>query len=407
MNDEDSSTDYDSSDDMMESSGLLSAGPAIEVAALLLLVQQWRVASIAVRIFDNILDNCYDGRTERSDYTVNRLAPKRDRLNYILGGHASMFRNFTGFYAHEWQALCDCVLPILESRARQSRQRRGFGGRPTKLNPEERLLSAILMLRGVRGCREEGIDWNASKTCLNDDFHFVIEVLCEALADEIAWPSAEERAALANVLPGLSGCIGHVDGTLCKILKPRIADHKRYYNNRKKMYCINTVVVIDHSGMIIYFEGGFAGSFHDIRCLRNCDLYQNWRNYFTVDEDVGIGEYFLGDPGYMGAEMFVLRRVDNREMPAHVDQAVFDAFNRRHAGERVRVEWGIGGIKNKWRRFLKTFPNRRWTFELSFKAAALLTNFIHRRRMIYGVELVGQVPRAQLNFAHEHQVEWG
>jgi hypothetical protein len=46
----------------------------------------------------------------------------------------------------------------------------------------------------------------------------------------------------------------------------------------------------------------------------------------------------------MGAEMFILRRLDNRE--ADAANPVIRAFNKRHAAIRVQVEWGIGGLKN-------------------------------------------------------------
>jgi hypothetical protein len=55
-------------------------------------------------------------------------------------------------------------------------------------------------------------------------------------------------------------------------------------------------------------------------------------------------EYVLGHPGYMGAEMFVMRRKYNRERnPNDLENPVINAFNKRHAAERVRVEWSIGG----------------------------------------------------------------
>lgn len=52
-----------------------------------------------------------------------------------------------------------------------------------------------------------------------------------------------------------------------------------------------------------------------------------------------------------------------------------------HAGHRVRVEWGIGSLKRKWRRFMKRCESSRDKFDHLFRAAATLTNFIHRQRM--------------------------
>lgn len=55
-------------------------------------------------------------------------------------------------------------------------------------------------------------------------------------------------------------------------------------------------------------------------------------------------------------------------------------FNKMHAGYRVRVEWGIGGLKMKWRRLQKRFDLVKPKFVITFRVIALLTNFFHRCR---------------------------
>jgi DDE superfamily endonuclease len=116
-----------------------------------------------------------------------------------------------------------------------------------------------------------------------------------------------------------------------------------------------------NDGLFIYVDAGFAGSFHDVRCRRNSHIHHNWREYFANDDLDAVQEYILGDPGYMGVDMYVLRRVDNREMSNANENPVVRAFNQRHVARRVEVEWGIGGLKNKFRRFLTQCPNRDGT----------------------------------------------
>ena len=60
--------------------------------------------------------------------------------------------------------------------------------------------------------------------------------------------------------------------------------------------------------------------------------------------------------------------------------AAIEAYNSMHAGQRVQVEWGIGGLKRKWRRMMKRFDAKLYQFSNLFYACAILTNFIHRRR---------------------------
>jgi DDE superfamily endonuclease len=117
-----------------------------------------------------------------------------------------------------------------------------------------------------------------------------------------------------------------------------------------------------------------------------------------------VQEYLLGDPGYMGAEMFILRRVDGREV-IEEGSAVADAFNKRHASRRVKVEWGIGGLKNRFRKFLTVCSNRRYKFRAIFESCCRLTNFVHRRHLDFRTEDLG----SQAGTAEDEEIfasEW-
>ena len=76
-------------------------------------------------------------------------------------------------------------------------------------------------------------------------------------------------------------------------------------------------------------------------------------------------------------------RVDRREIPDDADEnelSSIEAYNKMHAGYRIQVEWGIGGLKCKFKRMMKGFDASRDKFPLMFQAAAIFTNFHHRRR---------------------------
>ena len=92
--------------------------------------------------------------------------------------------------------------------------------------------------------------------------------------------------------------------------------------------------------------------------------------------------------GYLGADMFIMRRVDNRELSGIAGPAL-NAYNKKHAGRRIKVEWGIGGITMKWRILNRTFRARRVKFGIVVKACCILTNFLHRRRMNFRMEDLG------------------
>jgi hypothetical protein len=54
------------------------------------------------------------------------------------------------------------------------------------------------------------------------------------------------------------------------------------------------------------------------------------------------------------------------------------------------MEWGINGLKRKWRRLLKRFDSTKPKNIILFKVIALLTNFLHRRQMDFTFEVIGE-----------------
>ena len=61
--------------------------------------------------------------------------------------------------------------------------------------------------------------------------------------------------------------------------------------------------------------------------------------------------------------MYIMRRIDARET-SDADGAAIDAFNKSHANKRVKVEWGIGGMKMKFHVLQSCFPWQRCKFPL-------------------------------------------
>ena len=146
--------------------------------------------------------------------------------------------------------------------------------------------------------------WNWSRSVLNDDAIFIASYMNIALANEIKWPSQAERQKLASELHDFLGCIGIIDGILIKIHRPWNNDqHAAWFNGRKKIYATNNIVVVDHHGLFIYIDMGYLGSFNDVNCLQQSELYKWWHDYF-----VHIDEYFEYFPGDAGNVVFIKMR---------------------------------------------------------------------------------------------------
>jgi hypothetical protein len=149
----------------------------------------------------------------------------------------------------EWEPLCQRV-PLIITYARDTGEPRIRRGRPSNLDPAERMLSFVLCVKHNTSIRYESSSWNWNRSSACDDVPFIASVINCTLADEISWPSPARRAQLDQVLPEFPGCIGHIGGTLYKINRPSVPERGQHYNRRKHMYCFkNNVVVIDHGGI--------------------------------------------------------------------------------------------------------------------------------------------------------------
>ena len=358
-----------------------------DLEIVLLAVQGAIIAASSTFEFFNIqeLDDMGQG-------CVDHDAPVRDYLTTIRST-PYLFQTITNFTAEEFEELCTVVCPVIILHARSTGQLRGQGGRPPKLLPEQRLLNFVMFLKHDNTATFDSCQWNWARSSVNDDSLFVASCIGVACTHEIKWPSAQQRLDLARTVPQLPGCIGFIDGTLCQIRRPfNNPLHGNWFNGRKKMYCLNNTVVVDHNGLFVYVDIGYPGKFHDVNILRLSDLFKQWRAFFTHNDE--YFEYLLGDPGYVGEDMFIMRRIGQRELAGAEDgdELAIHQYNKMHAGLRVRVEWGIGGLKRKFKRLMKRFDNTKEKFSHLFVAGCILTNFIHRRRMDMQCIIIGDGP---------------
>ncbi len=59
-----------------------------------------------------------------------------------------------------------------------------------------------------------------------------------------------------------------------------------------------------------------------------------------------------------------------------------------HVGFKVQVEWGIGGLKRKWRHFMKKFDSTKPKYAHLFPTIVLLIYFLHGRHMDLTYEVI-------------------
>jgi hypothetical protein len=55
----------------------------------------------------------------------------------------------------------------------------------------------------------------------------------------------------------------------------------------------------------------------------------------------------------------------------------------------MQVQWGISGVKRKWKCFMKRINSRKPRYVGFFQAIIIFTNFLHKRCMELTYEAVG------------------
>jgi hypothetical protein len=126
--------------------------------------------------------------------------------------------------------------------------------------------------------------------------------------DEIHWATTHERTTPWSYLQKLPRCIKFIDGTLIEILQPWWdPGHWTWFNGCKTFYAMNNTFTLDHIGLFIYIDFFYPGFYHDVSILQPFSIYQQWQQYFIHDDE--YFEFLLGDPMYMGEEMFIMWRI--------------------------------------------------------------------------------------------------
>jgi len=112
---------------------------------------------------------------------------------------------------------------------------------------------------------------------------------------------------------------------LVEIPKPwKNPKHWTWFNGHKKICAMNNIVILDHHGVFIYIDSSYLGFYHNAIILRHLAIYRNRCQYFIHQDD--YFEYLLGDPRYLGEEMFIMRRMGRQKLPPNANYGVVHAW---------------------------------------------------------------------------------
>jgi hypothetical protein len=204
----------------------------------------------------------------------------------------------------------------------------------------------------------------------------VTDTIISILCGEIHWPDAQERSCLYGLFSIDDKAIGVLDGTHCEIRVPT-NDEEEYYSGYKKMCSQNYLVVVNVLGLVVYFDGPYAGRYNDRGIYNNCDLAINTATYFSS------GEKILADGGFIGGLPLIVpaTKVDIRSAATEEERKRLRVYNREFGLNRSLVEHTIHFVKDRARLLTMRWPKAAIKQAKYLKAGICIYNYIRFQRI--------------------------
>jgi hypothetical protein len=109
------------------------------------------------------------------------------------------------------------------------------------------------------------------------------EAILKLEKDYVYWPNQEERNQIKRHFGSRSffkDCVGCIDGTLIPLAFAPGKNPEDFWT-RKHMYALNSLLVSDHQGRIIYAKHGWCGSAHDQRVYNSTHVSHHFESDWT------------------------------------------------------------------------------------------------------------------------------
>lgn len=245
---------------------------------------------------------------------------------------------------------------------------------------------------GGSGVEKIALDFGVSKGTVSNYVRHVSQALLDVLSDDeeafIDWPMEAERRAMCGLVFGFPKCVGFVDGTKQAIFRPGNDEEQAdTYDGHHHIHCYSVLVWTDVFGIITRLDITLIGSRHDRGIYNDCDPFKYPTQYFSSNQLV------IADLGFTGSG-------DHIAFPFKRGQGLWfemrTSYNKDIRRQRIRNEWSIGLVKNRFRIFLGRWPFEDTWFPIIFTVASHLVNLRIRRSGTPPVPMERMLERLQL-----------
>ena len=276
------------------------------------------------------------------------------------GGKPSQFYGLFRMYPATFEWFCTFMWAWVRDRRDAERIAQGVNvssGRPRDYRVFRTLLmmTIFFLAHGV-SLVILGVIWDMPN--VKSDY-LLIKEIASTRDYFIRWPTGQllydAMASFSQLLSrhrdqefGFSRCIGAIDGSFCRILRPGAysLDGGIEHNSYKKYYAIQILVVCLPNLMFTYAHVGTPGSRADTTMLKNCDLYLRINDYIPP----GSGAFLLGDGGF-SLLLWLLTPFENSAYRAlnFFRRLIVTVYDAAQKSARVTIEQSLGVLKGRWR----------------------------------------------------------
>ncbi|MFJ4806829.1 transposase family protein [Streptomyces murinus] len=180
---------------------------------------------------------------------------------------------------------------------------------------------------------------------------------------------------LAEVIDhlGASGQTGIIDGTEVRVRRPAAGrkDREKFISGKNKQNAVKSMVVTDAEGRLLFCSPTEPASCADITHARKLGLVKLLADGPAVE--------ILADAGYQGLAAQTGGRVVTpphhkyKKNPPEWYEEMHERQRRAHSSRRIRVEHGIGHLKN-WRSLARHHGRREHMSDTNQAVAGLLSH---------------------------------
>lgn len=154
-----------------------------------------------------------------------------------------------------------------------------------------------------------------------------------------------------------SGCVGAIDGWLCRIETPRKSDQintKQFFSGHYRAFGINVQAMCDGHSRFTYANMDSPGSRNDHMAFRDCAIGNDFiKGLNEFKEKHGVKYFIVGDNAYpLSDEVMVpFRQPEIARAGSESLRDAMSTFNFFLSQNRIRIEMAFGMLSNKFRIF--------------------------------------------------------